>query len=277
MTFSIFSKNFSKKIALLALVPAWAFANEGAILDTAPIDVHNQVSLQRGAQTFANYCLSCHSVSAARFSGLTEIGLSEAQIKQHLMLAGEKVNDPMRVAMPPKDAKAWFGATPPDLSVVARARGADWLYTYLRTFYRDDTRPTGWNNLAFPKVGMPHALWQLQGDQVLTEKTFEEETEAYKALLELPLSAGKKHIEAEKENGKVVYKVKWLAQGETKGALSATDFDTKAADLTNFLVWMSEPHQVEREQLGYIVMFFILLILLPVVYFTKREIWKDIH
>src|SRR6185295_10874068 len=123
--------------------------------------------LQAGARTYMNYCLGCHGMQFMRYDGLKHLGLSEAQIRDNLMFTAEKIGEPMKIAFPPKEAKAWFGAAPPDLSVVARSRGADWLYTFLRGFYRDDTRPTGWNNTVYDKVAMPHILWQLQGQQVL--------------------------------------------------------------------------------------------------------------
>ena len=161
---------------ILLLVPTLALAAGDHIkLDRAPINEDDQASLQRGARHFANYCLNCHSANYMRFNRLQDIGLSDAQILDNLVFTGVKVGDLMKIAMDPKDAKAWFGATPPDLSVIARSRaseagsGADWLYTYLRGFYRDAERPTGWNNTVYANVGMPHALWELQGEQVLVE------------------------------------------------------------------------------------------------------------
>src|SRR3954466_6872204 len=172
--------NFPKKlIAILALVPGLAFANEGGYpLDKAP-ERTSLSSLQNGAKLFVNYCLNCHSASAMRYNRLKDIGLTDEQIKNNLLFTSEKVGDLMKVSMPAQDAKTWFGAVPPDLSVIARAKaseagtGADWLYTYLRTFYKDDTRPTGWNNLVLPNVAMPHAMWELQG--VRTVKMVEEQ------------------------------------------------------------------------------------------------------
>ncbi|XLM20444.1 cytochrome c1, partial [Chromobacterium piscinae] len=150
-------------------------ANEGGPkLEKANIDIQDTESLQRGAQIFVNYCLSCHSASMMRYNRLEDIGLSEEQIKANLLPEGAKIGDQMNIAMDKKDAKAWFGAVPPDLSLIARSRGADYLYGYLRGFYRDPTRPTGWNNLVFDKVGMPHVFWEWQGEQVLkTEKDAE--------------------------------------------------------------------------------------------------------
>lgn len=149
-------------LILVLLLPTALLANESIHMERAPVNLDDQASLQRGAKTFINYCLNCHSASAMRYNRLQDIGLTNEQIKANLLLAGEKVGDTMTVAMNAKEAKVWFGAAPPDLSVEARARGVDWLYAYMRGFYRDDTRPTGWNNKVFDKVGMPHVLYELQ-------------------------------------------------------------------------------------------------------------------
>lgn len=234
-------KKFLFSLALL--LPLLATANEGVKLDHAPIDPNNQTSLQRGAKTFVNYCLNCHSAAYMRYNRLQDIGLTDAQIKANLLFADQKVGDTMTVAMNKADAKAWFGATPPDLSVEARARGADWLYSYLRSFYRDDTRPTGWNNLVFDKVAMPHVLWQLQGQQVL------------------------KVDEATGEHALVL---------EKKGTMSPAEYNQTVADLVNYLVFMAEPFKQHDKQLGLLVLAFLgLLVLLT--YYLKKEFWKDIH
>lgn len=235
-----------KIITLFALLmPLLAVANEGVKLDHAPIDPNNQESLQRGAKMFVNYCLSCHSAAYMRYNRLADIGLSDAQIKANLMLAGEKVGDPMTIAMNKKDAKLWFGAAPPDLSVQARAyaNGPDWLYTYLRGFYRDDTRPTGWNNTVYDKVAMPHVLWQLQGQQVLK---VDEKIEEHTLVLDKP------------------------------GALSPAEYDASVADLVNYLVYMAEPAKSKRMHLGLIVLLFLGLMFV-LTYYLKKEFWKDIH
>lgn len=233
-----------------------AVASEGgAALEKAPIDIHDTESLQRGAQMFTNYCLSCHSANAMRYNRLTDIGLTEDQIKENLLPPDAKVGDTMSIAMGKKDAKVWLGAAPPDLSVIARSRGADYLYAYLRGFYRDDTRPTGWNNLVFDKVGMPHVFWQWQGDQVL--KTVKGEGGHEEHQLEL-VKAG---TMTKLENGKA----------------NTVEFDRRMADLTNYLVYMGEPAQVKRHQIGYVVLMFLGLLLLPLAYFLKKEYWKDIH
>lgn len=240
-----------KLLFILGLfLPILVMANEGVQLERAPIDPNNQASLQRGAKVFVNYCLSCHSAAYMRYNRMADIGLSDAQIKANLLFAGEKVGDTMTVAMPKKDAKSWFGAAPPDLSVEARARGADWLYGYLRGFYRDDTRPTGWNNTVYEKVAMPHILWQLQGQQNLKveEKVDARgiKTEAHTLVLDKP------------------------------GTMSPAEYDATIADLVNYLVYMGEPAKNQRLQLGLIVLLFLGL-LFVVTYYLKKEFWKDIH
>lgn len=234
-----------KKIFLLlaavssfSLAPA-VYANEEVALDKAPIDASNNESLQRGARTFVNYCLNCHSANYMRYNRLLEIGLTEKQIKDNLLFAGEKVGDQMKVAMNKTDAKKWFGAAPPDLSVEVRARGADWVYSYLRGFYRDDSRPTGWNNTVYDKVAMPHVLYELQGEQTLNHET-------HKLTLTKP------------------------------GKLSVAEYDTLAADLTNFLAYMSEPAKQQRNHLGWFVLAF-LAVLFGFAYKLKKAYWKDIH
>src|SRR5215510_9365513 len=187
-------------------------ASKEARLEPAPIDPRDAVSIQRGAQVFVNYCLNCHAAESMRYNRLEDLGLSQQQIKDNLMFAADKVGDTMTVAMRRSDAKRWFGVAPPDLSVIARARGADWLYSYLRSFYRDDSRDSGWNNLVFPNVGMPHVLHELQGDQVLKAP---------------PSVAAESAVAAEP----LVL--------ETPGKLSVADYDKLTADLVNYLVYMS--------------------------------------
>jgi len=241
----------SKLLALLLLVPLAAAADEGGRLDRAPIDPHDVVSLQSGARTFVNYCLNCHSASSMRYNRLEDIGLTELQIKDNLMFAADKVGETMAVAMRPKDAKGWFGVAPPDLTVIARARGADWLYTYLRTFYRDPSRPTGWNNVAFPNVGMPHVLYQLQGVQVLKVE-----------------QAKNAHGEVEETRSLVL---------EQPGALSRADYDALVRDLVNYLAYMGEPARNQRVRIGIFTVLFLGLLLLPFAWLMKRAYWKDVH
>ena len=234
----------------LLFAPLAALASGDELqLDSANIDPHDAVSIQRGARTFVNYCLNCHSAHSMRYNRLTDLGLTEQQIKEYLLFTADKVGDPMSISANRKDQKQWFGVEPPDLSVVARSRGADWLYTYLRTFYRDETRSTGWNNLAFPNVGMPHALWQLQGMQAMK-------------------------VESEEHEGQKVEHKKLVL--EKPGSLSALEYDKLARDLVNFLSYMSEPEKTKRSQIGIVVLFFLLLLLVPA-WLLKKEYWKDVH
>ena len=240
-----------RRLCLMALfAPLAAFAAGGDVrLDRANIDEHDVLSLQRGARTFVNYCLNCHSASAMRYNRLTDLGLTEPQIKENLLFTAGKVGDPMNISASRTDQRKWFGVEPPDLSVIARSRGTDWLYTYLRTFYRDDKRPSGWNNLAFPNVGMPHALWQLQGSQVLK-------------------------VEVEERGGhKVEHKTLVL---NMPGSLTKLEYDNLTRDLVNFLSYMGEPDKTKRSQIGVVVLLFLLLMLVPV-WLLKQEYWKDVH
>lgn len=232
-------------LVLALCMPVATMANEGVHLDRAPVNLSDQASLQRGAKIFVNYCLNCHSAAYMRYNRLRDIGLSDEQIKQNLLLAGEKVGDLMTVAMDAKEAKTWFGATPPDLTVVARSRGADWLYTYLRGFYRDTTRPTGWNNTVFDKVGMPHVLYELQGEQ------------------SLKVEAG-----AEGERHALVL--------DKPGKLKPAEYDALVGDLVNYLVFMGEPAHGKRAHLGWFVLAFLGVFLVLAV-LLKKEFWKDVH
>jgi ubiquinol-cytochrome c reductase cytochrome c1 subunit len=252
-------KLLKKLIAVLALVPAVTLANEATFpLDQAPNRTKDLASLQNGAKLFVNYCLNCHSASAMRYNRLRDIGLTEDQIKNNLLFTSEKVGDLMKVAMPAKDAKDWFGAVPPDLSVIARAKaseagsGGDWLYTYLRTFYKDETRPTGWNNLVFPNVGMPHVMWELQG---VRSVKFAEEKDPH-------------------DPGKTVHKFAGFEQVKP-GKLSAVEFDNATADLVAYLEWMGEPAQNTRKRLGVVVLLFLGLFTV-LAWRLNAAYWKDI-
>ena len=237
-------------IVTLLLAPAAVQAAGGDILlDRANVDSADVVSIQRGAQVFVNYCLNCHSATAMRYNRLMDLGLNEQQIKDNLLFAGEKVGDPMSIAAGRKDQREWFGVEPPDLSVIARSRGANWLYTYMRSFYRDPARVTGWNNLAFANVGMPHVLWQLQGTQVLKSEI--EERGGHRA-----------------EHKKLAL--------ESPGALSPLEYDQLVRDLVNYLSFMGEPAKTRRVQIGIVVLFFLSL-LLVLSWLLKTEYWKDVH
>jgi ubiquinol-cytochrome c reductase cytochrome c1 subunit len=250
---------FSKKlIAVLALLPGFVFANEGGFpLDRAP-ERTSLASLQNGAKLFVNYCLNCHSASAMRYNRLQELGLSQDQIKNNLLFAGEKVGDLMTISMRPADAKAWFGAVPPDLTVITRARasgagsGADYLYTYLRSFYKDEGRPTGWNNMVVPNVAMPHVLWQLQG---VRSAKFVEEKDPH-------------------EEGKMVHKFAGFEQ-VSPGAVTPQEFDSQVADLVAYMDWMAEPARETRKRIGAVVVMFLALFAF-LAWRLNESYWKDI-
>jgi len=240
--------NAIKKIAVLALLlaaPVMAVASTEVKLDVAPINLKDQASLQRGAKLFVSKCLACHSASYMRYNRLGDLGMTEAQIRKDLELPDEvKTGSTMHAAMDAASAKMAYGVAPPDLSVIARSRSADWLYTYMRSFYVDTTRASGWNNTVFPGVGMPFILSDLQGEQAL---------------------------EVEDHAG---HKVEKLVL-KTPGSMQPAEYNTAMADLTNYLVFMGEPAVLVRHQLGWIVLGFLALLLVLMIA-LKKEIWKDI-
>ena len=259
-------KTWKKHLAalLLAAPIGFASASGGGHYEHVELNHGDQVSLQRGAQIFVNYCLSCHSASAMRYNRLRDIGLSEDEIKKNLMFTTDKVGNVMQAHMSPADAKKWFGAAPPDLTLIARSKGTDYLYAYLRGFYQDPARPTGWNNVVFDKVGMPHALWEQQGIQAVK------------------LDNKGMPIMKDDGHGGHVPDLYWVSTGSmtrmTKsGNVVTTEYDNYARDLVNFLSYMGEPAQLERKRIGYGVLIFLLAIMLPLAYFLKKEYWKDVH
>ncbi|CAN0329707.1 unnamed protein product [Phaeothamnion confervicola] len=263
---STFISTFTRAVVCAALLlPFAARANEGARLQTAPINSHDLVSLQNGAKVFVNYCLNCHSAGYMRYNRLQDLGLNEQQIRDNLVFTGVKVGELMHTAMDRKDAKEWFGVAPPDLTVTARARssgagsGADWIYSYLRSFYRDPSRPTGWNNLVFANVGMPHVLWQLSGQQQLHEE----------GVAQLEGSHAVK-------DGKTVdrFVLKTLTAGG--GAMSQLEYDRTVTDLVNYMNYMAEPARLERRQIGFYALM-LLGLLFMLVFALKKSYWKDVH
>ena len=234
-----------------------ALAAEGGIAwDKAPIRTSDHASLQNGAKLFVNYCLNCHSAAFMRYNRLQDIGFTAEQIKDNLLFTTDKVGETMKAAIDPKQAKEWFGANPPDLTLIARSRsaagkgsGADYLYTFLRTFYPDETKATGWNNLAFPSVGMPHVLWELQGQR-------------------RPI------IEVKEDHGHKVEVFKGWQQ-ITPGAMTSLQYDQAMGDLVNFLQWMGEPAQSTRVRIGVWVMLF-LLIFTIFAWRLNAAYWKDV-
>lgn len=228
------------------MAPFSIFAAESGIaLERAPVDITDNASLKRGAESFVNYCLTCHGASYMRYNRHRDIGYTNEEILDKLVFTGQKVGDLMESAMRKKEAEEWFGVVPPDLSVIARSRGADWLYTYLKAFYRDDSTATGWNNLVFDRAAMPHVLYQLQGEQKLVVKKTDKGEEKGLSL-------------------------------EKNGELNSSDYDKFVADLVNYLVYLGEPHANARKKLGVEVMIFLLGMLI-LSYALKKEYWKDIH
>ncbi|WP_426306577.1 cytochrome c1 [Acidovorax facilis] len=243
-------------VAALGLAAGSALAAGGGIpLDKAPVKTNDLASLQNGAKVFVNYCLNCHSAAFMRFNRLKDIGLTDQQVKDNLLFTTDKVGETMKAAIDPKQAKAWFGANPPDLTVIARSRagaggsGADYLYTYLRTYYRDETKPTGWNNLVFPNVGMPHVLWELQGDR---RPVFEEH----------------------ESHGRKTQVFKGWEQVRP-GLMTPLQYDQTVGDLVNYMQWMAEPAQNTRKRVGVWVLIF-LGVFTVIAWRLNAAFWKDV-
>jgi len=228
-------------IGLMSITSSQVIAASGGVhLDPVEIDLSDKASLQRGAKTFVNYCLSCHQASFMRYNRMgKDLGLTDAQVKENLMFASDKIGDTMTVAMQAEDAKKWFGVTPPDLSVISRARGTAWLNTYLNSFYLDSEKIVGTNNTVFKDVGMPHVLWQEQG-----------------------------YLSHDEESGHL--------KNAVQGELSNYEYKAMVADLVNFLAYIGEPSKIQRLELAKWVLLY-LFILFLVVYPMKKAFWKDIH
>jgi ubiquinol-cytochrome c reductase cytochrome c1 subunit len=250
-------KKLVASFALLFACAGAVLANTGGIAwDKAPDKSNDVLALQHGAKLFVNYCLNCHSAAYMRFNRLKDIGLTEQQIKDNLLFTTEKVGDTMKSAIDPRNAKDWFGGNPPDLTLIARSRssagqgtGADYVYTYLRTFYPDPAKATGWNNLAYPNVGMPHVLWELQGKRTPEYTPIEQhghEVEVFK---------GWKQV--------------------TPGTMSPAEYDAAMGDLVGYLTWMADPSQGTRVRVGV----WVLLFLLVFTFFAWRlnaAFWKNV-
>lgn len=229
-------------------VPSQAMASGGhAKLDKVNIDLSDKASLQRGARIFVNYCLSCHSAAYMRYNRMgKDLGISDELVADNLLFATDKVGELMKAVMPAEDAKNAFGTVPPDLTLVARSRGPEWFYTYMRSFYRDESSASGWDNVVFPHVAMPHVLYEWQGEQ---RAVFNE------------------------IDGRKVFDYFELAKA---GTMDSATFDGAIRDLTNFMVYLGEPAKLVRYRLGTYVIIF-LLVFLFVAYLLKKEFWKDIH
>ena len=239
-------------ILLLAPAVVPAAGGHGVQLEDANIDLADHASLQRGATYYLNYSIRCHSLKYMRYNRMAEdLGINEVELRQNLILTGGKPGDLMANAMRPEDAEKWFGTAVPDLTLVARWRSPDWLYTYLKSFYKYETRPYGVNNLVFPDVGMPHVFASQQGVQ---EAVYEETTG---------------------EDGEPVKHVTGLKLTQP-GTMAADEYDTMVRDLTNFLTYAGEPVRLERQTLGIYVLLF-LGVFFVLAYALKKEYWKDVH
>lgn len=258
------------KKLIISLLTTWCLLMSGAVHAAAagvPWDkfpqerITDMAALQNGAKLFANHCLNCHQAAFMRFNRMRDIGLTDQQIADNLIFTGAKVGDLMKTAMDPKDAKAWFGGVPPDLTLIARSRagfgmgadsGADYLYTLLRTYYRDDTKVTGWNNAAMPNIGMPHPLWELQGQQ---RAIYQEVKDPHDATKTSAVYKGLEPI--------------------TPGLLSEQEYNLAVADIVAYLVWMAEPNQTSRARLGVFVLLF-LAVFTVIAWRLNASFWKDV-
>lgn len=238
-----------KLFLLLAVVSMPVFASGGSVhLDDVDIDMSDTASLQRGAGLFVNYCLSCHSAAYMRYQRMSEdLQIPKEVVEDNMMFTSDRIGGLMKSTMPAEDAKTWFGKAPPDLSLIARSRGPEWIYTYMRSFYLDDNSPSGWNNVLFEKVAMPHVLYNLQGARHAVFKKDEHGTEVFD------------HYEMVKP-----------------GSMNEDEFDIAVRDLTNFMVYLAEPARMVRYKLGVYVLIF-LAIFLVFAYLLKKEYWKDVH
>ena len=246
------TKTFASRLAVFAsglLISFSAFAAGGGATLQAGNDLSDRASLQRGAQLYMNYCAGCHSLKYMRYSRMAEdLGLTEDEVMKNLNFTGAKFGEQVQVSMPAAGGEKWFGKMPPDLSVISRVRGTDWIYTYLKSFYLDDTRPLGWNNQLFPNVSMPNPLWELQGLQ--------------HAEFGAPDATGERHVE------RLVV--------TSAGVASAADFDQVVRDITNFLEYAGEPAALKRQAIGvWVILFLVLLTFLA--YLLKQEYWTDVH
>jgi len=239
-------KTFITTLLLLSVLSTGVHASEESQLQEAKIDPTDKVSLLRGAKHFVTYCLGCHSAKYMRYLRIAlDTGTDETTVLQEIAPEGAGIYDQLHTAMNKHDAEKWFGVQPPDLSLIARSRGADWLYSYLKSYYKDSARPFGVNNLVFPDTAMPNPLWQLQGEQIAEQRR----------------TIWGEHTELELEQ---------------PGTLSEKEFDLFVNDLVNFLVYVGEPVQQERKHLGRFVLLF-LTVFAVLAFMLKKEYWKDVH
>ncbi len=259
-------------VLLLALVSAsvigssaFAAGGHGAVVDKVHMNMSDKASLQNGAKLFVNFCLSCHSAEYSRYNRVAEdLDIPLWQLKENLMFTTDKEGDLMKTTMPAEDSKKWFGVTPPDLSLVARVRKPDWIYTYLRAFYQDESSPSGWNNSLFENVAMPHALYELQGVQRKVGKAEKAEDGAIDA------HAAPEAVGGQTVVGDTVFEL------QHPGELTPAEFDKAMADLTAFLTYLAEPAQLKRQTIGVFTLAF-LIVLMLLCMMLKAEYWRDVH
>lgn len=252
-------------VSSLVSSAAYSAGGGGPKLDQPYMNMSDKASLQNGAKLFVNYCLSCHSAQYARYNLVAEdLEIPLNRLKENLMFTTEKEGDLMITTMPAEDSKKWFGVTPPDLTLVSRVRKPDWVYTYLRGFYRDDESVTGWNNSLFDKVAMPHVMFKLQGTQTLVKK--------------LPIDGSGAIIDKEnvvlEENQTLVANA--ILEVDQAGSMSIAEFDKSMSDLTAFLTYLAEPAVMKRKTIGVFSIAFV-LILMGLCYLLKKEYWRDVH
>lgn len=252
--------------ALLLQNAALAGGGGNKNLDEMYINMNDKASLRNGAKLFMNYCLSCHSAGYSRYNRVAEdLGFTEASMRENLMFTTEKFGDLMQTSMSEDDAKKWLGVVPPDLTLVSRVRGPDWVYTYLRSFYRDDKAPSGWNNSLFPNVAMPHVMYDLQGTPELVSLPTDDHGHDDHA-----------HGHEQKVDESLYVAGKAVFDVSNRGELSNAEFDNEMRDLTNFLVYLAEPAALKRVGMGvWTIAFLIIFMLLAIV--LKKEYWRDIH
>jgi ubiquinol-cytochrome c reductase cytochrome c1 subunit len=253
-------------LAALLLLPTLSMASEGSNMESAQIDLTDKASLQRGAGLYMSYCSGCHSISYQRYSRMGEdLGLTQDQVEKNLIYSQAKFGETMNTGMDPANAALWFGKAPPDLSVEARtkAEGADWIYNYLRSFYVDESRPSGWNNAVFPGASMPHVLWEMQGMQhPLTRPKHKS-------------ASGEEEV-CEKGEYKGACITGFEIPEAQKGTMDPEQFDRVARDLSAFLAYVGEPAAMKRESMGvWVVLFLAFFTLLA--YLLKTEYWRDVH
>lgn len=271
-------------IALMmsVLAPTAQAAESGVPLETAPYRLNDLAALQNGARVFVNYCLNCHAASSVRYSSLQQIGLTDEQIADNLLFTGETVNDMMDIAMTPADATAWFGTAPPDLSVIARAKsvnvgpsGGDYIYTYMRSFFRDASKLTGWDNLVYPNVGMPHVMWEQQGPRELTRAVTRQSADGGWERVSTTYDAdGYTSVDVQSLANHVGGAGTSVRFTEADPAL-ARAYDNQMADLAAFMTWMGEPVQLERRRIGMWVLFYLSLFLL-IAWRLNAVYWRDV-